>query len=270
MLNLAASFTRTDVRVVTGGGLLVGGVTGYLIAKKTLTNKFRADLDARMDQETEAIRDMYKRRYKEGEYADTESTSAVLTAETPGGLDISPVVPKTDYQNAVEELGYSSTDEDPNRFSDVNKAVIAEEDAVVVHANGGQVVVRVQDHLEERHTSVDVRNSERPYVITREEFEDGEVGHEAVTFSWWEGDKTLADEQEKIVTDVDGTVGRENLSHFGKGSDDARVVYIRNEKVGLDFEVVRENGLYSVEVAGEDPPETFQRIRRPQRPSDDV
>lgn len=255
MLNIVRSFTRTDVRVISAGSLAVGAVTGYLVAKKRLSSKF----EERTQQEVEDIRDMYKRRYKEGQYADPESTSAVLSSEDTGGLDIAPVVPKTNYQTVVDDLGY-------------NAPTDGEIDGIVIQDNTfdgeTRVTVRV-DPLGERHVGVEERTPDRPYVISRAQFDDAEVGLDQVTVTWWDKDDTLSDEQERIMTDIDGTVGIDNLQKFGLGSDDENVVYIRNERISTDFEVVRDYGSYNEEVAGNVPPETFQRIRKPARPSDD-
>src|SRR5690606_39088902 len=85
------------------------------------------------------------------------------------------------------------------------------------------------------------------------------------TLTWWDGDHTLMDESEEIVDDVEKLIGTENIGKFGESDPaDPNVVYIRNDNLEIDFEVLREMGKYSVNVAGftDDEP-THEPMRRP-------
>lgn len=84
-----------------------------------------------------------------------------------------------------------------------------------------------------------------PYVIDFEEFCEEYENHDKVTLTYYEGDDTLADETEEIIADVSETIGDEALKCFGQGSDDPDVVYVRNERLGIDYEVVRQGNKYS-------------------------
>ena len=53
-----------------------------------------------------------------------------------------------------------------------------------------------------------------------------------------------------MIDDINGTVGQDNMKRFGHGCDDPNVVFIRNEKLATDFEVLRHNGSYAEEVLG--------------------
>lgn len=94
------------------------------------------------------------------------------------------------------------------------------------------------------------RTPDRPYVITEDEFTDGEPAYTPIEVTYFEGDDVLVDDQSKPITDIDGTIGIENLSRFGDGSRNPDVVYIRNERLGADFEVIRSQGKYTREVLG--------------------
>jgi hypothetical protein len=52
------------------------------------------------------------------------------------------------------------------------------------------------------------------------------------------------------IPDVNATVGDGNLDRFGHRSKDPRVVYIRNEKLGIEYEVCKSDGSYAEEVGG--------------------
>ena len=90
-----------------------------------------------------------------------------------------------------------------------------------------------------------------PYVITQEELDVNEFDHEHVLLTWFAaGEQTLVDEDEKPIDDVENTVGRDNLTKFGRGSGDANVVYIRNEARHVDYEVIQDASSYMEKVLG--------------------
>lgn len=106
------------------------------------------------------------------------------------------------------------------------------------------------------------RTSDRPYVITKEEFLQGDQDFEQATLTYYEGDDVLTDDRDMPIEDTDGTVGNPNLFRFGLWSDDKNVVYVRNEDKELDFEIVRSTGKYSEEVAGFIEHSESSRLRR--------
>lgn len=91
---------------------------------------------------------------------------------------------------------------------------------------------------------------DRPYVISAEQFSEENAHFDKISLTYYEDDCTLADEGDEIVTDVDETVGRENLDKFGELSDDPEVVYVRNEKIAVDYEIIRLSKSYSDTVMG--------------------
>lgn len=53
----------------------------------------------------------------------------------------------------------------------------------------------------------------------------------------------LADESDEIVDDIDETVGADFADHFGEYEDDS--VFVRNDRLKCDYEVLRDNRSYS-------------------------
>ena len=102
------------------------------------------------------------------------------------------------------------------------------------------------------------RDPSKPYILEHDEFYSSE--NQSVTLNYFEGDNTLSDEKDEHIADMDGVVGEENLSRFGHGSRDPNVLYVRNETLDLDFEIVRNDGKYTEQVLGfiqhEDRPST--------------
>lgn len=91
---------------------------------------------------------------------------------------------------------------------------------------------------------------EEPYPITKQEFELCEKDYEQTTLTYFDGDNVLIDERDMPVPSIEATVGADNMTRFGYGSQDPNVIYIRNNRVKLDIEVVRDPGTYSEKVLG--------------------
>lgn len=87
-----------------------------------------------------------------------------------------------------------------------------------------------------------------PYVISIDDFGQ-EEGYDTITLTAY-SDGTIANYADDELEDPESTIGEDVLSKFG----DEDVVYIRNDRLKADFEVVRDNRTY-VEVVGDSPTE---------------
>ncbi len=93
------------------------------------------------------------------------------------------------------------------------------------------------------------RKSGKPYVIHYDEL--GESGYEPpTTFTYYAGDDVLCDERDTIVDDRNVLIGDENLDRFGHGSNDPVIVYVRNDEIAAEFEIIKSEKTYAQEVAG--------------------
>ena len=104
-----------------------------------------------------------------------------------------------------------------------------------------------------------------PYVIHVDEFRENETGYVQLQLTWYAGDEVLADERDTPVDAVDSVVGLENLaSKFGHGSANSDILFIRNEKMNIEAEILRSDGKYSFEVLGNElqHSEPIRRVRR--------
>lgn len=79
-----------------------------------------------------------------------------------------------------------------------------------------------------------------PYVITPEEFSSSPPGYSACPLDYF-SDGILADGWQ-VQVDVDETIGEDALKHFGEYVDD--IVYVRNERNQIDYEVTRDPRTY--------------------------
>lgn len=95
------------------------------------------------------------------------------------------------------------------------------------------------------------RTSQAPYIIHVDEYGDNEMDYTQLTLTYYGGDDFLVDDKDVPIYDYQILTGP---LKFGHGSKDPNVVYIRNMARRAEYEVLFDEGLYSVEVLGEDVP----------------
>lgn len=89
---------------------------------------------------------------------------------------------------------------------------------------------------------------DKPYVISPDEY--GELdGYDTLSLTYY-ADSVLADDDDEIVDNIDETVGFDFAEHFGDYEDDS--VFVRNDRLKCDYEILRDNRPYS-DIVGEDP-----------------
>jgi len=78
-----------------------------------------------------------------------------------------------------------------------------------------------------------------------------------------ERDEILAHEERETL------IGEGNLERFGHGSGDEEIVFVRNDKLEILFEICRSENSYAEEVAGfshdDLPYRNLERMRRAER-----
>ena len=99
-------------------------------------------------------------------------------------------------------------------------------------------VVKSEEEDEEEE---DIEEMYKPEVVAPEE--TWEKDYPTITLTYYEGDQTLTDDQDKIITNVAELAGEDFASHFGEYEDDS--VFIRNDKIGVYYEILRDYGSYS-------------------------
>lgn len=180
------------------------------------------------DQEIEQVKTHYKKYAKEGEFATPESAVAELVPDPEGVERASNALLR--YQGEGPEEG--STEEAPRTTTNIFTA---------------QAVETPDFNLEEEMKG---RSPEVPYIISYQEYLEAEPEFEQQTLTYYQGDDTLTDEKDQPIPLVEETIGGDTLEHFGYGSGNSRTVYVRNEKLSLDFEIVMSDGKYTHEVLG--------------------
>jgi hypothetical protein len=76
---------------------------------------------------------------------------------------------------------------------------------------------------------------------------NNEMDYNQETLTYYKGDDIVADQSDTPIYNHSGLMG--DLK-FGHGSGDANVVYIRNDSIQMEWEVLLHEGSFEVEVVG--------------------
>lgn len=103
-----------------------------------------------------------------------------------------------------------------------------------------------EDVVEETH----LEPRKDPYFITEDEYyKDNAFDKEVLVY--YEDDEVLSDSREEMIDDVHHTVG-DAIEEFERSGEE--FLYVRNERLGMDFEIQRVEGSYQEAVYGYVPP----------------
>lgn len=86
-----------------------------------------------------------------------------------------------------------------------------------------------------------------PYVITPNDFGDGNYDHDTYYLTYYSDGVLSNDWYEKL--DVDETIGQDSIEHFGEYAEDN--LHVRNERLKADYEIVRDCRKYADMIAND-------------------
>jgi len=154
-------------------------------------------------------------------------------------------------------------------LSDLNKRIVDAGYAGPGDPNVSKPPDEIRNVFESKKDSMDgwdqeaetaSREHREIYVIHQDEY--GDTNHEKATLSYFEGDDVLCDGHDRVIDNQTGLVGDECLDRFGHGSGDRNIVYIRNERLNIDLEVIRSEKTYAEEVHGFKHEDSRRRSKR--------
>jgi hypothetical protein len=244
---------RGQAVVLVVGGMMIGAGVTTLVLKKHYQKI--------ADEEIASVKATYKKHYDElndkGNISDvnendTDEDGNPWVTKAPG---IPPVVAphepvaynkvmtsaekRADAEKLAGNLGYASqTREEPTI---VNMIPIIDDSVNWDPSPAEEEALR--ETIEDEN-----KDLQTPFVISVEDYMEGEDGFESHTLTYYAKDQQLCDDKDQLIPDVRQTVGFGNLEKFGKMSGNGDTVYIRNYKRQADYEVVRDHGSYREEV----------------------
>lgn len=222
----------------TALGLAVGSVAGYLFAKRQLEQSY-VEL---AQKEIAEARAYYNQLHKKGE--EFETPGAVLQRRVPA------------KPNGVDDRIHEGPSDEVlekvlNGLRYHTDQPIIERPLEIMHGH--------PQSIEEEDAA---RSADAPYVLDIDEFMNSEVGYTNMTVTYFVQDGVLVDESDDIIEDIENWVGHYNLNRFGHRSNDQRIVYVRNERLEFDLEVIRDEGSYAELVAGFAPEQKNRKTRK--------
>lgn len=248
-----------------GAGLGYG--IGYLATKKRL--------EAYIDQEIQSVKDTYAPFRKEGVFATPESAVSALIPDVEDPI-YRQVISEEGYGDILENAEPDDSEESEDEDDFPGNPEDSEEDETVPelehhnvwkehgpkHADEDEESETIEGEIvgdDEDDTEPEIlevmrifpRDPDHPYIISEHQFmDDGMHPDDKMDLLYFEEDDTLTDDHEHILNNVEYLVGINNLHQFGVGSGDRRKLYIRNEKTGADYEVIKDERSYTEAVLG--------------------
>lgn len=237
-LEEAAQATRQiDPRYLSyvGIGLAAGFATGFYFGYKLGKRRTKAEALLEAEVEIEKMRAYY------------ESKVTATAAATKPGLEA-----------IVEERGYAPATE----VDEVHRPTQRLRPPVpIVVEPAPTTIVSPVPVVRENSSDPDwiwaqelaSRSPEKPFIIHEDEYRGNETDYEQTQYTYWAGDDVLTDMDNTPVSQPNQIVGSENL-RFGHGAGDPNIVFVRNDRLGLEIEINRDPGSYEEEILGKTRP----------------
>ena len=100
-----------------------------------------------------------------------------------------------------------------------------------------------EEMAEMEHPQDDLKD--QIYLIDLDTFTHEDNSFEKMTLEYYPESDILRCCEDNEILEIDETIGTENLNNFGGSFEDFRdTMFIRNERLGIDYEVVRCEGQY--------------------------
>lgn len=249
---------------IAGAGFVLGSASlglGYFIGVKTSEKKFQQQLD-------EDIK-VFKERYKK--LNELKNIPEIEEVEEGEATVPAPVVEQNgEYYGLTNKYGgdldaetaekvAALIREEPKRYdirpdrTDAPLRTDLHKDDEPVHedvvGDGGHCYIQPHDNGIFQYNAEE-RSESEPYVISEDEYINQEKGYETVCMTYFAKDDSLCDDKEILVDNVDMLVGVKNLKRFGHGSSSPDVVFVRNDKMGLELEIEKVELSYKEFVMG--------------------
>lgn len=215
------------------GGLILGGVAGYLSGKYIAEERARAEVDAKMAE----LEDFYKKRdesrqkaHELNELKEQFAEQAIAASSAEEGDELKVI----DYSKFSD--GAKADQSDDDEWGDAPRPKGAPK-------RGQRKTSNPPDYREEGGAAVYPSEPEsEPHIISEQSFA-AELVNEKITLIWFTGDNVVTDEEYQPIEDL-GVIGDGWQEHFGE-EEDPDVIHVRNPKINVDYEIIRDNRSYA-------------------------
>ena len=208
-----------------------GAATGALICFALLKEKY----ETLANEEIKNMKDYYQKEIENIDDAHDKELDNLINTMNKDIYELDKREEKKTYVDYVKK--YSPEEIIKDKYYDMPYPDVIDED---YHEDEGPPEDPPENDLQ----------YEEPFVISREEFDEGYPHFDKITITYYENDDVLADEQDEVIPDIEAVVGYDSLGRFGDMSDDDCVVYVRNGRLGADYEIVLTQEAYTESVLG--------------------
>lgn len=237
--------------------LLVGGGAGFLVGK-TVYKKFYEDL---AQEEIDSVKATFAERYKNEQSASDTSENG-MTDEEYAEQEEKDETPNPSRNN-VTPLTRSSIDGNPYERAKRNYNLYGtKKELDIDDPKTGKFVIIKKDEDDDddeprdaagktEKEMMDLTRVDRtqPYIIDDDEYTDEFPHHNKVSLYYYHEDEVLCEEGEDIIEDVGRIVGDEAIPLL----DEYTTVWVRNEPLCIDYEIIGIKGSYAELVAAVKP-----------------
>jgi len=215
----------------------MGAATGFIVAKKVY-EKYYADI---AQEEIDSVKEAFERQ--DARLRELYNKENVITDEEYSEKNEEEKIERTN-RNALTR---SSLDGNPYEQAkrNYNLAGVKYEETDVDEEEEEQPVTDAAGKTEEE---MDLTQVDRtlPYIIDDQEFTNEFDHHDKISLYYYREDDVLCDEHEEVINDIEETVGYDALALL----DMQTTVWVRNEPLCIDYEIISINKSYAELVHG--------------------
>lgn len=207
------------------GGVALGALGAWALSKRN----YETEIDGYLDKINDLSRDGNSDDREPQAVLETKEETTVMREHDEKVL----VLPRDRYKKVVRSLGYDKGDR-PDRLADYEHPRDDEQD----------------EDYEYEQKKYEPSSNEKPYIISIDEYTEENTHYDKLTLYFYEDDEVLTEDNEEMIEDVEAIVGNYALNCFGENSGDPEVVYVRNDRLQIDYEVIRLSKSYKETVLG--------------------
>ena len=220
--------TRNQLKVLLAFG--VGSGLGSLVAYRMAKKSFESELE----KEIADVKANYRLLRKEDYETPTEflekKRPEILRDEALASMEINSII---EHAKLNAELA-----EEASRYNAFERGDIPDKELLPSDAN---------ETLYENLKAM--RTDDAPFLISVAEYFDDCRENTKLSITYFAGDNIICYEDDSVMLDPEESFGIINLSRFGVASDSEHIVYVRNPRTSVDYEIVRDDGKYADMIA---------------------
>lgn len=224
----------------------IGGAVGYFLTKKYLEEEY----SRKADEEIASTREFLRKKYRGGK---SEEKSSDKPEEDEGQLDISEEtqrdLPKDPRESKNAQVAYNKVIDKTSYYSDsdeIDSDVSSDEEEEDSEEDEREEEFKVKENVPAYEVDKNDPDRLEPFLIDEEDWWINEKEHSQSSLVYYINDDILIDETSQVIYDQGDIVG-DTIGIFDKNRD-LYVIYVRNNRIHADIEVIAETDPYEGEL----------------------